>query len=207
MSGGAIRAFSHIGICVSDLERSVAFYRDALGFTEVRRLDVTGEATETLLGLQDVDLDAVFLERDGMRIELLHYRWPAHRGTGDPRPMNALGSHAPVAARGRSRRCDRSGGKRRSPRPPRDAHLERGTRQRRRLRRRPGRHPHRADRLDYVLSRAADASLALSETVSLPSRLGELPRRETRAAARGDRNPPAQLGQAEGRDPVARDRG
>ena len=88
---GAIRGFSHVGICVSDLERSVAFYRDALGFREVRRFDVTGEAPETLLGLQDVDLDAVFLERDGVRIELLHYRWPAHRGSGDPRPMNALG--------------------------------------------------------------------------------------------------------------------
>jgi catechol 2,3-dioxygenase-like lactoylglutathione lyase family enzyme len=69
----------------------VAFYRDGLGFSEVHRLDVTGEAPETLLGLQDVDLDAVFLERDGVRIELLHFRWPAHRGSGEPRPMNALG--------------------------------------------------------------------------------------------------------------------
>jgi catechol 2,3-dioxygenase-like lactoylglutathione lyase family enzyme len=87
----AITRFSHVGICVSDLERSVAFYRDGLGFSEVHRLDVTGEAPETLLGLQDVDLDAVFLERDGVRIELLHFRWPAHRGSGEPRPMNALG--------------------------------------------------------------------------------------------------------------------
>ena len=91
MSGEAIRRFSHIGICVSDLERSLVFYRDALGFQEVGRLDVVGEAPETLLALQDVDLEAVFLERDGVRIELLHYRWPAHRGSGDPRPMNALG--------------------------------------------------------------------------------------------------------------------
>lgn len=87
----AIRRFSHIGICVSELERSLKFYRDALGFHEVGRLDVVGEAPETLLHLQDVDLEAVFLERDGVRIELLHFRWPAHRGTGEPRPMNALG--------------------------------------------------------------------------------------------------------------------
>ena len=91
MSGGAILRFSHVGICVADLERSLAFYRDALGFREVSRLDVAGEAPETLLQLQDVDLEAVFLERDGVRIELLHYRSPAHRGSGDPRPMNALG--------------------------------------------------------------------------------------------------------------------
>jgi catechol 2,3-dioxygenase-like lactoylglutathione lyase family enzyme len=86
-----ITRFSHVGICVSDLSRSLAFYRDALGFREVHRLDVAGDAPETLLGLQDVDLEAVFLERDGVRIELLHYRSPAHRGSGEPRPMNALG--------------------------------------------------------------------------------------------------------------------
>lgn len=87
----SIRRFSHVGICVADLDRSLAFYRDALGFTEVGRLDVAGDAPETLLALADVDLEAIFLERDGVRIELLHYRSPAHRGTGDPRPMNALG--------------------------------------------------------------------------------------------------------------------
>ena len=86
-----ITRFSHIGLCVSDLPRSLAFYRDALGFVEVGRFDVHGEAPETLLGLHDVDLEAVFLERDGVRIELLHYRFPAHRGSGEPRPMNALG--------------------------------------------------------------------------------------------------------------------
>ena len=91
MSNGAIHRFSHVGICVSDLDRSLAFSRDALGFREVRRFEVAGGAPETLLGLQDVDLEAVFLERDGVRIELLHYRSPAHRGSGEPRPMNAPG--------------------------------------------------------------------------------------------------------------------
>lgn len=80
-----------MGLCVADLDRSVRFYRDGLGFREVARLDVTGDAAETLLQLSDLDLGAVFLERDGVRIELLHYRAPGHRGTGEPRPMNALG--------------------------------------------------------------------------------------------------------------------
>jgi glyoxylase I family protein len=91
MGAGVIRSFSHVGICVAELERSLAFYRDALGFREVRRLEIAGEVPETLLALHDVDLEAVFLERDGVRIELLHYRSPAHRGNGEPRPMNALG--------------------------------------------------------------------------------------------------------------------
>ncbi len=87
----ALAGFSHVGVCVSDLERSLAFYRDTLGFREVRRLDVSGDETETLLGLQDVDLQAVFLELDGITLELLHYVSPGVRGAGEPRPMNALG--------------------------------------------------------------------------------------------------------------------
>ena len=31
---------SHIGICVSDLERSLTFYRDGLGFEEGPRFDL-----------------------------------------------------------------------------------------------------------------------------------------------------------------------
>jgi catechol 2,3-dioxygenase-like lactoylglutathione lyase family enzyme len=82
---------SHLGLCVSDLPRALAFWRDALGFREGKRLDVSGDLAETLLGLHDLDLRAVFLERDGLRLELLHYAAPGHRGAGEPRPMNALG--------------------------------------------------------------------------------------------------------------------
>ena len=87
----SVQRLSHVGLCVSDLERSLAFYRDALGFREGARIDASGEESETLLQIPDVDVCAVFLERDGVRIELLHYRTPGHRGTGEPRPMNALG--------------------------------------------------------------------------------------------------------------------
>lgn len=86
-----IRRFSHVGLCVSDLERSLAFWSDALGFREVARIEASGDESETLLQIPDVDVSAVFLERDGFRLELLHYRTPGHRGAGEPRPMNALG--------------------------------------------------------------------------------------------------------------------
>jgi catechol 2,3-dioxygenase-like lactoylglutathione lyase family enzyme len=87
----SIQRVSHVGVCVSSLERALPFWRDGLGFREVKRLDVAGDPAETLLGLHDLDLVAVFLERDGVRVELLHYAVPGHRGTGEPRPMNALG--------------------------------------------------------------------------------------------------------------------
>ena len=82
---------SHVGICVSDLERSLAFYRDALGFAYESELSVEGEPSQTLLRLAPVKLRAVYLVRDGLRVELLHYAAPGHTGDGEPRAMNRLG--------------------------------------------------------------------------------------------------------------------
>jgi glyoxylase I family protein len=87
----AFLRLTHIGICVSDCERSLRFYRDVLGFTYRSELQVAGEPSNTLLQLENVELRAVYLERDGTRIELLHYASPGHRGDGKPRPMNQLG--------------------------------------------------------------------------------------------------------------------
>jgi len=82
---------THIGICVSDLRRARSFYGEVLGFEEVGGLLTSGDAVDALLGLAGVDVEAVYLERDGVRIELLHYRAPGHQGDAQPRPMNLLG--------------------------------------------------------------------------------------------------------------------
>jgi catechol 2,3-dioxygenase-like lactoylglutathione lyase family enzyme len=76
---------------VSDLARSIAFYLEALGFREVGRLDVGDDATAMILEVEAPQLQLVYLERDGWRIELLYYATPGHVGTGERRAMNALG--------------------------------------------------------------------------------------------------------------------
>jgi catechol 2,3-dioxygenase-like lactoylglutathione lyase family enzyme len=67
---------THVGICVSDLERSLRFYRDLLGFRQEHELEVAGEPSDTLLRLRGVALRAVYLVRDGVRIELLRFASP-----------------------------------------------------------------------------------------------------------------------------------
>ena len=86
-----LQALTHIGICVSDLERSLRFYRDALGFAYVSELEVAGEPSDSLLRLRGVKLRAVYLERDGVRIELLHYASPPRQPPTRERAMNDLG--------------------------------------------------------------------------------------------------------------------
>jgi catechol 2,3-dioxygenase-like lactoylglutathione lyase family enzyme len=86
-----IRRFSHVGLCVRDLERSLRFYRDGFGFREVSKVAIGGEPTATLLELPDVRLEARFLERDGLRLELLHYVTPAAAAAAGDLPMNRPG--------------------------------------------------------------------------------------------------------------------
>jgi glyoxylase I family protein len=87
----SVQRLSHIGICVADLERSVRFYRDILGFEELSRLHVKGPEPERLLNIAGGELQAVYLQRDGTRIELLYYPVAGHQSNDTPRPMNKLG--------------------------------------------------------------------------------------------------------------------
>ncbi len=87
----AVRRLTHLGLCVSDLERSLAFYTRVLGFAEVGRfVDDQGYGGK-LLELPEARMTAVYLERDGWRIELLYYAQPGHIGTPERRPMNQIG--------------------------------------------------------------------------------------------------------------------
>ena len=87
----AVLRMTHVGICVTDLGRSTRFYRDGLGFRVRSEFQVQGEPSDTLLRLPGVDLQAVYLERDGTRLELLYYVSPAAVGDGATRPMNGRG--------------------------------------------------------------------------------------------------------------------
>jgi catechol 2,3-dioxygenase-like lactoylglutathione lyase family enzyme len=87
----SVKMLTHIGICVSDLGRARSFYTEVLGFKEVGGLLTSGETVDALLGLAGVDVEAIYLERDGFRLELMHYRSPGHQGQAQPRPMNLLG--------------------------------------------------------------------------------------------------------------------
>jgi catechol 2,3-dioxygenase-like lactoylglutathione lyase family enzyme len=86
-----VQRLTHLGICVSDLERSLRFYRDVLGCKEVGRLALDGGMVDVLNGMQDAKVRAVYLERDGWRLELMAYPEPGWLGPQEPRPMNQLG--------------------------------------------------------------------------------------------------------------------
>ena len=82
--------FSHVGVCVSDLERSLRFYVDGLGFEAAESWSI-GSEYGRLMELPDVELTSQFLRRDGASIELLSYASPGIVGPAERRPVNQLG--------------------------------------------------------------------------------------------------------------------
>jgi catechol 2,3-dioxygenase-like lactoylglutathione lyase family enzyme len=82
--------FSHLGICVSDLERSLRFYCDALGFVPAEAHTV-GDEFGRLMELDAVALSSQFIRRDSVAIELLHFTSPDQTGEPVRRPMNQIG--------------------------------------------------------------------------------------------------------------------
>jgi glyoxylase I family protein len=67
-----IKGMSHIGVCVTDLARSKAFYCDGLGFefeAGIKLIDTCGN----VMGLEHFELHTCYVSLDGYRVELLHY--------------------------------------------------------------------------------------------------------------------------------------
>ena len=73
---------NHVGLCVTDIERSRRFYEAVLGFTFQRELTIPDELAADLLRVPTpVGLRAAYLERDGWVLELIRF----DRAGNDPR--------------------------------------------------------------------------------------------------------------------------
>lgn len=83
-------AFSHVGVCVSDLERSTRFYTEVLGFRPVLTMDMGPEVAATM-EVEGCEFTSRMLGRGDVRVELLQWRSHDAEGDGRRRPMTHLG--------------------------------------------------------------------------------------------------------------------
>jgi catechol 2,3-dioxygenase-like lactoylglutathione lyase family enzyme len=86
-------AADHTGITVSDIERSLAFWRDVLGFELSHRAHQTGELAAEITGVPGAEILLAVLKAPGHKIELLEYRAPANRKRLQPRPCDVGSVH------------------------------------------------------------------------------------------------------------------
>ena len=84
----------HTGITVSNLERSLAFWRDVLGFEFSHTAQQKGELAEEITGVKGAELKlAVLKTPGGHKIELLEYLAPADRKRANLRPCDVAFAH------------------------------------------------------------------------------------------------------------------
>jgi len=82
----------HTGFTVSDIERSIVFYRDVLGLKLVKRQTGTAPYLATVTGFAGVRLEAAFLQPadGGSMLELLQY--VSHPAPATDRATNRPGN-------------------------------------------------------------------------------------------------------------------
>jgi lactoylglutathione lyase len=82
---------NHVGVTVSDLGRSIAFYRDLLGFrVAYERGEVTAEYMPRLVGIPGARLKIAGLDIPGLHLDLIEYITP--RGATVAGPTSDVGN-------------------------------------------------------------------------------------------------------------------
>ncbi|MCK4325784.1 VOC family protein [bacterium] len=85
-----IKNIRHTGIVVKDLEASLHFYRDLLGFRVTKQMEESGSYINNILALRGVKVTTVKMELpDDQMIELLQYH--SHPRERKPREICDIG--------------------------------------------------------------------------------------------------------------------
>jgi len=87
-----VESVYHVGFTVSDIERSIEFYRDVLGMTLYRRQQGTAPYLATITGFEGVRLEVALLKAPdgGGMLELLQYA--SHPAAATDRATNRPGN-------------------------------------------------------------------------------------------------------------------
>jgi catechol 2,3-dioxygenase-like lactoylglutathione lyase family enzyme len=88
-----IIAADHTGVTVANLERSLAFWRDVLGFELSHRAHHRGDLASEVTGVPDAEISLAVLKAYRHKIELLEYRAPSDRKHVDLRPCDVGSVH------------------------------------------------------------------------------------------------------------------
>lgn len=82
--------FHHVVLWVADMERSLKFYRDLLGFVPDRKHEPKGEAIDTIFGVKNARLITAYGTIGGVGLEFEQMIYPPypelHKLHGEPLP-------------------------------------------------------------------------------------------------------------------------
>jgi catechol 2,3-dioxygenase-like lactoylglutathione lyase family enzyme len=84
---------NHTSFTVSNLERSIGFLRDCLGFEVLSKAPRDAALVSRVTGVAGAQMMVAFLKAPGHTIELIEYRAPADRGAVKARPCDTGFAH------------------------------------------------------------------------------------------------------------------
>ncbi len=99
-----ITSHNHSAFTVSNLERSIAFYCDIIGFKVDTTLEAQGPAIQQITGFPDAHLKIAHLLLGSFRLELIQYLAPKGRPV-DPSTCNVGTAHIAFYADDVDRTC------------------------------------------------------------------------------------------------------
>lgn len=88
-----IYAFNHTSFTVADLDRSVAFLCDGLGFELLNKAGRDPQAIRHITGIEGADIMVAFVQGPGHRLELIQYLGPDDRSQANTRPCDTGFAH------------------------------------------------------------------------------------------------------------------
>ena len=71
--------FSHVAVSVAEMDRSLRFYRDLLGFEVISDFTAEGDSVDNMVSLKGVKVRIALLRQNGSMLELCHYLSPEGR--------------------------------------------------------------------------------------------------------------------------------
>ena len=84
---------NHTSFTVSNLDRTVGFFRGCLGFELVSKAPRDPALVSRITGVEGADMVVAFLKAPGHTIELIEYRAPAGKGAVKARPCDTGFAH------------------------------------------------------------------------------------------------------------------
>jgi catechol 2,3-dioxygenase-like lactoylglutathione lyase family enzyme len=84
---------NHTSFTVSSLDRSIAFFRDALGFEVTSRAPRDPALVSAITGVAGADVEIAYIRAPGHSLELIEYKAPADRGRVQARPCDTGFAH------------------------------------------------------------------------------------------------------------------
>ncbi len=96
----AVLGVHHTSFTVSSLDRTVAFFTEALGLPLLSRAPRDNAVIARITGVHGADVEIAYVRGPGHDIELIEFRGPGGRGAVRPRPCDTGFAHVALTVRG-----------------------------------------------------------------------------------------------------------